>query len=117
MLCSATELGLGEDAAGLLILSPFAKAGQPLKEVFPKYTVLDVDIMPNRGDLLSHFGLAREIAAITGKTLRRPFDESSGPLPATEREAINLSAPDLCPFYSARLIENVKVGPRPIGCG
>ncbi|HJT82646.1 MAG TPA: phenylalanine--tRNA ligase subunit beta [Chthoniobacterales bacterium] len=113
MLCSAIELGLGEDAAGLMILSPFAKTGAPLKEVFPKDTVLDVEITPNRGDLLSHFGLAREIAAITGKTVRKPFDDSAGPPPAIEREAIHLSAPDLCPFFSARLVEKVKVGPSP----
>jgi phenylalanyl-tRNA synthetase beta chain len=113
MLCSAIELGLGQDASGLLILSPFTKVGAPLREVFPKDTVLDVEITPNRGDLLSHFGLAREIAAITGKTVRRPFDESSGSVPETEREAIHLSAPDLCPFFSVRLVENVKVGPSP----
>ena len=113
MLCSAIELGLGEDAAGLLILSPFTKVGAPLREVFPKDAVIDVEITPNRGDLLSHFGLAREIAAITGKTVRRPFDDSAEQAPATEREAIHLSAPDLCPFFSARLIENVKIGPSP----
>src|ERR1044072_2195685 len=85
MLCSAIELGLGQDAAGLLILSPFSRVGAPLREVFPKDTVLDVEITPNRGDLLSHFGLAREIAAITGKTVRRPFEESAEETPATER--------------------------------
>ena len=67
MLCSAIELGLGQDAAGLLILSPEAKIGAPIADLFPGDTILDVEITPNRGDLLSHFGLAREIAALTGK--------------------------------------------------
>src|SRR5436853_7197512 len=60
MLCSAIELGLGQDAAGLLILSPDAKVGGPIGDVFPSEMILDVEITPNRGDLLSHFGLARE---------------------------------------------------------
>src|ERR1700686_1440324 len=70
MLCSAIELGLGSDAAGLLILSPEAKVGAPISKLFPSDTILDVEITPNRGDLLSHFGLAREIAALTGTKLR-----------------------------------------------
>ena len=65
MLCSAKELGVGEDAAGLLILSPEARIGAPIGEIFPTDTIFDVEITPNRGDLLSHFGLAREIAALT----------------------------------------------------
>ena len=64
MLCSPIELGLGEDASGLLILSPDAKVGAPIADLFPADTILDVEITPNRGDLLSHFGLAREIAAL-----------------------------------------------------
>src|ERR1700692_1305430 len=70
MLCSAIELGLGSDAAGLLILAPEAKIGAPIADLFLGDTILDVEITPNRGDLLSHFGLAREIAALTGKKLR-----------------------------------------------
>src|SRR6266850_257145 len=69
MLCSAIELGLGQDAAGLLILSPEAKIGAQIGDVFPNETILDVEITPNRGDLLSHFGLAREIAALTKKKI------------------------------------------------
>ena len=71
MLCSPIELGLGEDASGLLILSPDAKVGAPIADLFPADTILDVEITPNRGDLLSHFGLAREIAALTGAATAR----------------------------------------------
>src|SRR5437762_8828174 len=63
MLCSPIELGIGEDASGLLILSPEAKIGTSIGEFFPADTILDVEITPNRGDLVSDFGLAREIAA------------------------------------------------------
>src|SRR5438067_5663123 len=72
MLCSAIELGLGADAAGLLILSPEARIGAPIGSLFPADTILDVEITPNRGDLLSHFGIAREIAALTGAAAPAP---------------------------------------------
>src|SRR5215475_14126669 len=72
MLCSPIELGLGEDASGLLILSPDTKVGTPIAGLFPPDTILDVEITPNRGDLLSHFGLAREISALVGQPLRLP---------------------------------------------
>src|SRR5205823_5593976 len=70
IVCGAKKLGVAEDAAGLLILSPEAKIGTPIRDLFPPDTILDVEITPNRGDLLSHFGLAREIAALTANKLR-----------------------------------------------
>src|SRR5205823_10908368 len=70
MLCSPIELGLGEDGSGLLILSPDTKVGAPIDDLFTADTILDVEITPNRGDLLNHFGIAREIAALRGKKLK-----------------------------------------------
>ena len=111
MLCSAKELGFGEDAAGLLILSPEAKIGAPIADLFPADTILDVEITPNRGDLLSHFGLAREIAALTSKKLR----VANLPLrtAAATTSGIKIGALRECPFYSARKIDHVKVGASP----
>src|SRR2546429_1620012 len=110
MLCSAIELGLGSDAAGLLILSPEAKMGAQIGDLFPADTILDVEITPNRGDLLSHFGLAREIAALTEKKLKStPRDVKID----TKESGVNISAARECPFFSARKIDNVKVGPSP----
>ncbi|PYK79901.1 MAG: phenylalanine--tRNA ligase subunit beta [Verrucomicrobia bacterium] len=117
MLCSPKELGIAEDAAGLLILSPEAKIGAPIRDLFPPDTVFDVEITPNRGDLLSHFGLAREIAALTSKKLvgAAVSAAKSDKLPPvmTGATALTISALHECPFYSARRIENVKVGPSP----
>ena len=110
MLCSAKELGIAEDASGLLILSPAAKIGRPINELFPHDTILDVEITPNRSDLLSHHGLAREIAALTRKPLR-PL-EIAEPRTVTGA-AVQISAPDECPFYSARRIEQIAVRPSP----
>src|ERR1700731_2305 len=111
MLCSAIELGLGQDASGLLILSPEAKIGAPIADLFPGDTILDLEITPNRGDLLSHFGLAREIAALIGKKLRA----ETRLLKAVKfaNAGVKISAPKECPFFSARKIDNVKVGPTP----
>jgi phenylalanyl-tRNA synthetase beta chain len=110
MLCSPIELGLGEDASGLLILSPDAKIGAPIVDLFPGDTILDVEITPNRGDLLSHFGLAREIAALTGKKLKSTACESKIPVKKT---GVNITSTRECPFFSARKIDNVMVGPSP----
>ena len=117
MLCSAKELGLGEDANGLLILSPDAKIGARIADLFPADTILDVEITPNRGDLLSHFGLAREIAALTNKIVgqphRLPNQAKAGGAPALQRQGVSISALRECPFYSARKIGNLKVAPSP----
>src|SRR6266446_6295393 len=110
MLCSPSELGLSEDSDGLLILSPEAKIGEPIGSLFPEDTILDVEITPNRGDLLSHFGLARDIAALTGKKLKSTPRESKIPIKKT---GVTITATRQCPFFSARRIDNVKVGPSP----
>jgi phenylalanyl-tRNA synthetase beta chain len=110
MLCSPIEIGLGEDASGLLILSPGARIGAPIGDLFPADTILDVEITPNRGDLLSHFGLAREIAALTGKKLKLMPREVNIDI---KRSGVTIAATRECPFFSARKIDNVKVGPSP----
>jgi len=110
MLCSPIELSLGEDTSGLLILSPDAKVGAPIADLFPADTILDVEITPNRGDLLSHFGLAREIAALTGKKTKSTTRESKIPVKKT---GVTITSTHECPFFSARKIDNVRVGPSP----
>src|SRR5438067_10427598 len=110
MLCSPIELGLGSDAAGLLILSPETKIGAPISDLFPGDTILDVEMTPNRGDLLSHFGLAREIAALTGKKLKSAPREAKIDI---KKSDVIISATRECPFFSVRKIDNVKVGRSP----
>jgi len=117
MLCSGKELGFSEDAAGLLILSPDTKVGEKIADLFPSDTILDVEITPNRGDLLSHFGLAREIAALTTGDLALPPRAIKGTTREDSRrgrrDSIKILSPKECPFYSARKIDDVKVGPSP----
>ena len=110
MLCSPIELGLGEDASGLLILSPDAKVGAPIADLYPTDTILDVEITPNRGDLLSHFGIAREIAALTGAA---PPSPRAGEPTRGRAGSVTIAANRECPFFSLRKIDNVKVGASP----
>ena len=98
MLCSGKELGFSEDAAGLLILSPDAKIGAAIADLFPSDTILDVEITPNRGDLLSHYGLAREISALVGQPLRSPSQLMTGGAPALQKKNVEIAAPNECPF-------------------
>src|SRR5438045_13566 len=111
MLCSAKELAIAEDATGLLILSPEARIGAPIGEIFPTDIIFDVEITPNRGDLLSHFGLAREIAALTGKQIVTATVPKAEALPPQTKAGnrVTISALRECPFYSAHRIENVRV--------
>ena len=117
MMCSGKELRLADDAEGLLILSPEAPVGAAIGELYPADTVLDLEVTPNRSDLLSHVGLAREVAALTGREFRDPVELMETP-PGGEPEAalpvmIAANARQACPFYSARVINDVQVGPSP----
>ncbi len=117
MLCSAKELGIAEDAQGLLILSPDAPVGAPIGDLFPADTIFDLEITPNRGDLLSHVGLAREVAALASKTLRDPVAIMETPVGGDPAASLPVTiAPDAreaCPSYSVRVIDGVRVGPSP----
>jgi phenylalanyl-tRNA synthetase beta chain len=115
MNCSATELGVGADASGLLILPPDAPVGMPFAEYRGMSdTVLELEVTPNRPDCLSMGGVAREVGAITGKAVRLPGGrpEESGE-PAAARVSVTIEDADLCPRYTARLITGVKIGPSP----
>jgi phenylalanyl-tRNA synthetase beta chain len=118
MLCSPQELGLPDQVDGLLILREDAKVGQPFGEYLGRSggdVVYDLEVTPNRPDLNSVIGIAREIAAVTGNELKIPTIQFLN----TESEPIGglLSVqndePELCPRYVARIVRKVKVGPSP----
>jgi len=125
MLCSAQELNLGDDADGIMELDTKAEPGTPLLDVLPLGDVrLEVDVLPNRPDLLSHVGLAREIAALTGVKLQRPAElEGLPPVPTTafrgDREAgaggLRVRVDDAadCPQYGAAIVSGITIGPSP----
>jgi phenylalanyl-tRNA synthetase beta chain len=124
MLCSHEELGIDPESIGLkkedglLILREDAKVGQPFGEYLGRSgsdVVYDLEVTPNRPDLNSVIGIAREIAAVTGNELKIPTIQFLN----TESEPIGglLSVqndePELCPRYTARIVRKVKVGPSP----
>ena len=113
MMCSGRELGLSDDSSGLLILDPASKVGKPFCEIVPPDVIFDLEITPNRPDLLGHIGLARELAALAGKTLRNPVEQTLPPEKKAGKSDVRLDAADACPLYTARTIKNVKVGPSP----
>lgn len=115
MLCSASELGLPDKEHGLWILPPDYAIGTPVRDFVPTDTIFELEITPNRPDLLSHWGMARELAGITGRTLKA--DPASAAMGALETrpagDFITLSAPDVCPLYTATRISGVTIGPSP----
>lgn len=126
MLCSAKELGLGADHSGIMALDIDAKPGMPFLEAVNVADVrFDIDVLPNRPDLLSHAGLAREIAALTGIPADLPEELRDLPgLPLAtavrgEREAssggvtIRLEDGEGCPQYMGVVIRGIEVGPSP----
>ncbi len=113
MLCSGDELGLTSDADGILILAPDAPIGVPLVDLYGD-VVLDIDVKPNRGDALSIFGLAREVAAATGTTLREPdtsVEETGEPVESLLQ--VEVDEPELCTRFVGRHITGVRIGPSP----
>ncbi len=115
MICSARELGLGDDQSGILVLDPSARIGAPLPEVLQAgETILDVEITPNRGDWVSMLGMAREVRALFGGTLRMPPSEpQEGPSAAADDVRIAIDDPDGCHAYVGRVVHGVRVGPSP----
>jgi len=125
MLCSAKELGLGQDQEGIMALSLVAEPGTRFLDAMPiGDTRLVIDVLPNRPDLLSHEGLAREIAAATGGTVNRPEIAEQKPfvirthtVKATSGKVgditVRLEDTDGCMRYAGAVISGLKVGPSP----
>ena len=123
MLCSHEELGIDPEAIGhkkedgLLILREDAKVGQPFGEYLGRSgsdVVYDLEVTPNRPDLNSIIGIAREIAALTGNPLRIPEVRSQKSEVRTESlVAVKIEDAEICPRYTARVIKGVKIGSSP----
>ena len=125
MLCSERELELGEDHAGIMLLEGDYETGAPFAKAVGLDDVrLDVEVTPNRGDLLSHVGIARELHPEGEAGIALPsfpggtpvLDASFARGTAESGSAgvrIQIEDPDLCPRYLGAVIRGVKVGPSP----
>jgi len=131
MLCSARELGLGEDGAGILELDTPAAPGTRFLDAVPLAdTRLEIDVTPNRGDLLSHLGLARDLGAVLGTAVKlggwgigdrvsHPLSpvprclRASGSSGETAGVRVTIEDEEGCPRFTAAVIRGVTIGPSP----
>jgi len=113
MVLSEKELGISDQHQGIIELPPETPIGEQVSNVLGD-TIFDMDIRPNRPDLLSVLGVAREVAALTGQKWRDPpIEYEAKGKPAKGRITVEIADPDLCPRYVAALIEDVKVAESP----
>ena len=116
MILAEDELAIGVDHFEILVLDDALAAGTPLGDVLPIATdVLELEITPNRPDCLGVYGLAREVHAATGAPLApAPWSADEHPpggsIPGF---GVEVRSPDLCPRFTARLFEDVRLGPSP----
>ncbi len=115
MMCSARELGLGDDHAGLMILDAATPIGQDAIPILGLDDVIfEIEVTPNRGDWACMIGVARELAAYYGLELRMPALElTESETEASALSSVTILAPDLCPRYIGRVLTGVQVGPSP----
>jgi len=115
MLCSASELLLGDDHSGILILDS-GTPGDPLTTVIPSQAIMEAEVTSNRPDCMGHLGVARELAAGLDRPLKRDFMPSftgTATPPGRELVKVAIEDPDLCSRYIGAVIKGVKVGPSP----
>jgi phenylalanyl-tRNA synthetase beta chain len=113
MVMSEAELGLSEEHEGIIVLDPQIPLGLPARDVLGE-TILEIDVSPNNGRILSMIGLAREVAALFGGEVRYPSTDWVAAGPAAESLlAVEIEDTDLCARYSGAVIAEVRVEPSP----
>lgn len=113
MICSELELGLGDAHEGIVVLPEDAPLGMDL-DAYLGDTVIDLELTPNRLDCFSVLGVAHEVAAITGKTVREPdLGYPEGDTPIADLAAVSVADPDLCRRYTCSVISGLEIGPSP----
>ncbi len=115
MLCSASELLLGDDHSGILILNS-GTPGEPLTTVIPSQAIMEAEVTSNRPDCMGHLGVARELAAGLDRPMKRDFMPAfTGTANPPGRDLVKVTIADdtLCSRYIGAVIKGVKVGPSP----
>jgi phenylalanyl-tRNA synthetase beta chain len=117
MVCSEKELGLSDEHVDIIYLDDDAPVGTPLADYLGD-AILDFDIKGPFGHLQCVYGIAREVAALTGATLKRDATQvlerhPAELTPTPDFIALEIADPDLCPRYSAAFIQGVQIGPSP----
>lgn len=115
MICSERELGLTDDHSGIMVLDEAAPVGRPILEYLEMDdAILNLDITPNRPDMLAVIGVARDVSCLNDTSYTRPeFELKESDEPAASYIKISIADPKACPRYAARIIKKVKIGPSP----
>ncbi|MDD3144310.1 MAG: phenylalanine--tRNA ligase subunit beta, partial [Candidatus Cloacimonetes bacterium] len=115
MLCSEKELGLSDNHVGIIELEPSTPVGTSVNAIYElPDTILELEITPNRPDLLGYIGIARDLSASLGSPLKLPVVEHvAGETGATPDLTLILEDPAKCPRYTARLLSGVAVKDSP----
>ncbi len=118
MILSASELEIGEDADGIMVLDEGPEPGAPLEETLPLgERVLELEVTPNRVDCFGVYGVAREVHAVTAAPLGpAPWEEDAhadGDGHAEDFASVTVEVPGLCPRFTARVFTDVEIGPSP----
>ena len=118
MILAEDELSIGEDHSGILVLDNGAAPGEPLAAKLPiADEVIELEITPNRADVMGVYGVAREVHAVTGARLAEDPTaadvETSGGDRAEDHASVEIADPDICPRFTARVFEDVRIGPSP----
>jgi len=112
MVCSEKELGISDSHEVIMVLPADAPVGTPLASYIGD-VVFDLEVTPNRPDCLSVIGIAREVAALSGKGVHLPEASYEEGAPIEKQVSVEIKAPDLCPGYCASLIIGLKVAESP----
>ncbi len=109
MICAADELGLSEDHSGIMVLEDHCEPGKPFAAYLKADTVLDIAVTPNRPDVLSHLGVAREIAGTTSVVLPDVNPVTFAPA----GKLVSIEDTEACPYYTGIVIRGVTVRESP----
>ena len=116
MICSERELAISDDHEGIMILDTKVKIGTPIEEIltFEDDVIFELDLTPNRGDCLSHLGVAREFGIMQKVSVEpRAIKVVETDNPSENEIKVTIDDADACPRYAARVVKGVKVGPSP----
>ena len=119
MICAEDELGISDDHRGIMYLPDDLQVGQPISAALlgldDDDAVIEIGLTPNRGDCLSHVGVAREIATLLNLPLTPPaVDYPEEGLPINHIASVEIRNPELCHRYTASAITGVKIAPSPL---
>ena len=119
MILAEDEVGIGEDHQGTMVLDESLPVGAPLAEHLPiADEVLEIEVTPNRPDIMAVYGVARDLHAVTAAPLAEDPTardaEPAGDDRAEDHASVEIADPEICLRFTARVFEDVKIGPSPL---